>query len=117
MGMVDGELVAAAGRHLMAILGREGEVVYGERFYDGTRATRESLARGMGLTQDDEDWNAPEIFIDVATVQLERAGLVATARTGGELADGEPDFRIALTEAGRAFIAAGKEFGYGDAML
>jgi hypothetical protein len=102
-----------AGDHLLSLLKAEGSVPY-SRFYDGEDVTHDRLREALGL---EDDWYSPEVLMDVAAAQFEKAGLVTIEPLAAKLADDEQDYRISLTDEGRAFLASSKPFPYRDVDL
>jgi hypothetical protein len=86
------------------------EVRY-SRFYDGTDEVHEKLIADMGYPKDGEDDvpECPEILIDLAASELARQGFVKLTLLDEELADGEPNYLIGLTEPGIAKMMNGEE--------
>src|SRR5262245_38824059 len=53
-------------------------------------------------------------LIDLASIQLQEAGLVTTRELPEELGDGQSDYLVELTDAGKALLASGGKFEYKD---
>jgi hypothetical protein len=102
--------IERAGLHLLDLLQVEGEV-RSERFYDGTQETEDRLGQLFGIKRGEE---SAGLVMDWAVEQLEVAGLVEMVELPEELSDGTNDYRISLTDAGRAFLASGKKFQFRD---
>jgi hypothetical protein len=114
--------IKAAGDYLLSVLKAEKKVVY-SRFYNAEPGTDVALVHGMWpflMSQavghrgelDDSDRErlleeAP-LLLEWAAWQLVDLGAVKTALKGSKLIDGEPDFRIELTERGMRFIEEGE---------
>ena len=119
--------IKAAGDYLLSVLEAELEVAY-SRFYNAEPGTDVALVDGMWpflmsqpvehrgeLDDGDKEGLREEahMLLEWAAWQLEDLGVVKiTTLSGSELIDGEPDFRIELTERGLRFIEEGKTFGY-----
>lgn len=119
--------IKAAGDYLLGVLKAELEVAY-SRFYNAEPGTDVSLVDRMWPFLESQpveyrgklDESVKEQLLDEAHVllewaawQLEDLGVVKiTTLKGSELIDGEPDFRIELTERGMRFIEEGETFGY-----
>ena len=119
--------IKAAGDYLLSVLKAEKEVVY-SRFYNAEPGTNAALVHGMwpflmsqpveqrGELDDGDKERLREeahVLLEWAAWQLEDLGVVKiTTLKGSELIDGEPDFRIELTERGMRFIEEGETFGY-----
>ncbi|MGZ3412258.1 MAG: hypothetical protein ACXWNX_00190 [Isosphaeraceae bacterium] len=119
--------IKAAGDYLLGVLKAELEVAY-SRFYNAEPGTDVSLVDRMwpflmsqpvehrGELDDGDKERLREeahMLLEWAAWQLEDLGIVEiTTLKGSELIDGEPDFRIELTERGMRFIEEGKTFGY-----
>ena len=119
--------IKAAGDYLLSVLKAEKEVVY-SRFYNAEPGTDVALVHGMWpflMSQpveqrgelDDGDkerlLEEAHVLLEWAAWQLEDLGVVKiTTLKGSKLIDGEPDFRIELTERGMRFIEEGETFGY-----
>ena len=119
--------IKAAGDYLLSVLEAELEVAY-SRFYNAEPGTDVALVDGMwpflmsqpvehrGELDDGDKERLREeahVLLEWAAWQLEDLGIVEiTTLKGSELIDGEPDFRIELTERGLRFIEEGKTFGY-----
>jgi hypothetical protein len=119
--------IKAAGDYLLSVLKGERAVSY-SRFYNAKPGTAVALAEAMWpflisqpvadrgeLDEGDEEQLIEEahVLLDWAAEQLDDLGVVRlTFLEGPRLIDGEPDFRIELTERGRRFIEEGESFGY-----
>jgi hypothetical protein len=111
------------------VLKTERAVPY-SRFYNDKPGTEEALADAVWpflasqpvedrgeLDERDKERLVEEahVYLDWAAEQLDDLGVVRITRLDGpELIDGEPDFRIELTERGNRFIEDGETFGYRD---
>lgn len=98
MGYIPREPIERAGAHLLSVLRAEQSVCY-SRFYDGGDETHDLLCRALGL---ENDWYSAETLMDEAAAQLADAGVVAIVSLSQVLADGQQDYRITLTDKGRA---------------
>src|SRR5262249_2493869 len=114
MGFSYAHNIEKAGGYLLALLQVENSVRY-SRVYDGTDATEEALLRGMGfgpaIDGDTEDDYVPDnaaTLMDLAVAELKQGGIVKTTVLDDQLADGEPDYLIELTDKGRAFLESGE---------
>lgn len=110
---IPNELLNQAGAYLLSVLKQETPIRY-SRFYDGTDATRHKLIAGVGIDERDADWYSVEAIIDDAVVLFEHIGVVERRLLEERLADGEPDYEIALTDKGRQFVARRKRFCFPD---
>jgi hypothetical protein len=65
----------------------------------------------MGYPKDGDDYmpDNPEFLMDLVANELERQGLVKITFLDEELADGEPDYLIELTEEGIEKMIDGEE--------
>ncbi len=109
MGWVYAPDIKKAADYLLGVLSRDSEVRY-SRFYDGEDETHDGLIKAMGYPEEGEDFepDCPELLIDLAAWALKEQGFVETTELEDELADGEPDYRIALTEEGARKLAGGQ---------
>ena len=114
--------IKAAGDYLLSVLEAELEVAY-SRFYNAEPGTDVALVDGMWpflmsqpveqrgeLDDGDKEGLREEahMLLEWAAWQLEDLGVVKiTTLSGSELIDGEPDFRIELTERGTALHRGG----------
>jgi hypothetical protein len=119
--------IRAAGAYLLQVLKTEEQVPY-SRFYNASPGTASALAEGMWpflMAQPAEDRGELDdvnkeslrdeghVVLEWAAEQLADLGVVKiTTLEGTELIDGEPDFRIELTERGNRFIEEGESFRY-----
>ncbi len=113
MGWVYATQMMPAGAYLLGILETEGSVPFSRFYNDDTDYA--ALAKAAGLDECDEDH--AHILIEFAAGQMERAGIVSFATLPQQLIDGERDYLITLTEAGRELLRSGKAFGYRDMCL
>lgn len=111
MGWLSSSNLGAAGKHLMEVLAAEGGKVRYSRFYDGKDEKHEELMKALGL---DSDWVSPELLMDESIGLLEKAGFVTTTFLSEKLADGEPNYEIALTVAGWELARSGKTLQFPD---
>lgn len=102
MGYLDATVIEKAGNYLLSVLVAKNSAPY-STFYDGTDETHERLCELTGL----DDWYGPEGVVDEAAYQLEALGIVTIRELDSELADGELDYLIELTEAGRQKLEHG----------
>jgi hypothetical protein len=114
--------ITATGLYLLEILGREGAVNY-SRFYGSDPATEDALVTGALAHFPREDLDEfterglrdeGHVALERAAWQLEAFGIVRIQelRAAPRLIDGEPDYRIELTERGRAALANGLTFKF-----
>lgn len=115
MGYICADYMTPASKHLLNLLKEKGTIHYGGTYYDISDERLEKIRKEMGFTEDDpEDTSYPPILIDFVVGQLERKGLVITEQLDEEMSDGEPDYTITLTEAGRGFVESGQAFKHWD---
>ena len=112
MGWVYRHSLGQASKHVLNVLKEKTTIRYSDHYYDGTTELHERVAKEMGFEETYHD-EFP-ILVDIAVGQLEREGLVATEILTETMSDGEPDYTITLTEAGKAFVARGDEFPHWD---
>ncbi len=106
--------ITATGLYLLEILKAEGAVNY-SRFYGAAKEIEDALVAGALRHHPPGEPNERclremgHVALERAAWQLEAFGVVkvTTLPDAPELIDGEPDFRIELTEAGRKLLAAG----------
>ena len=119
--------IKAAGDYLLSVLEADRAVSY-SRFYNDDPGTDVALAEAMrpflvsqpvedrgelGEGVEDDLVEEAHVLLDWAAEQLADLGVVTiTPLQGTRLIDGEPDFRIELTERGRRFLEEGESFGY-----
>lgn len=112
MGAVYAHNIENAAKRILAILAERDFVDYSE-FYDGSDERSLALRVEIGLEPDDE-WNCPELLVDVAVAQLSKQGVVTTTKLRSKLADDEPDYRIAWTERAPELVKQGLRFWDAD---
>ena len=117
MGYVNSGRLKIPGKHLLNVLSKEGSVRYSRFYGHGTEI--EDLARQLREMGDDHNNLDDEahVVIEFAAAQMEDKGLVTFTDLDDDLEDGEKDFLISLTDAGRDFIASGKDFEHWDMYL
>ena len=119
--------IKAAGDYLLSVLKADRIVSY-SRFYNAAPGTDVDLADGIWpflvsqpaefrgeLDEGDRERliEGAHVLLEWAAWQLADLGVVKIKDgDGSELIDGEPDFRIELTERGSRFIENGETFGY-----
>jgi hypothetical protein len=116
MGVSPADVIQSAGEYLLSRLLEANSLQY-STFYDGEDVTHDQLCRAIGLVDEDgepDDWYSAEALIDLAVVQLEEQGILATEQLNSKLADGEPDYLIELIPNGRAKLLAGFKPTYRD---
>ena len=111
MACIPQDDIAAAGTYLTKVLLEKGTVDY-SYFYNEEPGTEEMVM--LGVYGDLNHPNAEEAhgFIDWATHQLVDQGIVFSRELDSKLKDGEPDYRITLTDAGRYFLETGQRPRY-----
>ena len=108
MGCVYKNEITKAGRFLFNLLRNGDGVVDYSSFYDGTEETSKKMQ--FLIHGEEDDYVSVELLIDLAADQLKKHGVVKTTVLDVELADGEQDYRIELTEFGRASDCAFPQF-------
>jgi hypothetical protein len=112
MGYFDGYKIASAGEYLMFFLLESPDDSHSGKYsdlYDGTDQRHKDLTESVGFK---DDYDSPELAIDLAVAQLEEAGLVVTTPLEGSLTDGEPDYLMTLTPEGLAFLEQNRVFPF-----
>ena len=97
MAATPANVIKDGAHYLLSVLESESSVPY-SRFYDGEDDTHAALNKALGL---EDDWYCAEVILDLAVSQLEEQGLVTTTPLDTFLADGESDYLIAITDAGK----------------
>jgi hypothetical protein len=105
MGWYPGHIIEKAAAFLMDELVQRSPRRYSE-YYDGEDKTHDHLREVLGL---EDDQHPAELGLDLACFVLENEGLVEKDQVNEKLADGDPDYTIALTAAGRRFHSAGRK--------
>lgn len=113
MGYRPGELIAQAAQHVLTVLLENRSILY-SHFYDGTEETEARICEGIGISVEDGEWYSAEALIDNAAAQLEQQGIVELDWLETRLMDGEPDYRITLTAAGRMALQSGAPLKFYD---
>ncbi|MFO0796050.1 MAG: hypothetical protein U0804_01170 [Gemmataceae bacterium] len=116
--------IRAAGHHLLDVLAAEKAVNY-SRFYNLDRGCDVALAAALWghveRTGNESGYEGPgdyslveycHILVEEGAWQLEDLGVVSIVFQQTPLADGEPDFRITLTERGEEFLSEGRPLGF-----
>ena len=118
MGTAYEQNIERAGRYLLGLLKSEAAVCF-SRFFDGSDETQADLIKGVGFEPHDEDdlSDCPEAIMDAAVAQLEQGGMVRTEELSELLADEHNDYRIELTEKGRALLERGGRFVFRSVIL
>ena len=106
MGLRPAELIGQAATYLLSILETSRTIEY-SAFYDGTEETNRKLCAGIGISPEDGEWYSAEALMDNAVGQLEQQGIVQTEFLEDLLPDDEPNYRITLTDSGRALFKRG----------
>jgi hypothetical protein len=116
--MITIEGIRATGKYLLDVLKAEKTVRY-SRFYNEAPETVERLVAGaLPFVRDLEACDATlleeqgHVMLDFAAWQLEDLGIVRLTFIDEKLIDGEPDFKIELTETGAHVLANGLTFGF-----
>jgi hypothetical protein len=114
--MIEG--IRATGLYLLEVLKSEKVVRY-SRFYNNTPGTEDHLVAGaMPFLVDSKARDLETIreeghvLLEYAAWQLEDLGIVRIEELDENLVDGEPDFKIELTEKGSQVLADGLAFGF-----
>jgi hypothetical protein len=105
MGWYPGDIIEKAAAFLMDELVQRSPRRYSE-YYDGQDKTHAHLIEVLGL---EDDTCSAELGLDLAVFVLENEALVEKEEVDETLVDGEPDYTIALTAAGRQFHSAGRK--------
>jgi hypothetical protein len=105
MGWYPGHIIEKAAAFLLDELAQRSPRRYSE-FYDGEDKTHDRLLEVLGL---DDEYCSAELGLDLAVFVLENEGLVEKDDLAEKLADGEPDYTLTLTAAGRRFHRAGQK--------
>jgi hypothetical protein len=105
MGWYPGDIIEKAAAFLMDELVQRSPRRYSE-YYDGQDKTHAHLIEVLGL---EDDTCSAELGLDLAVFVLENEGLVEKEEVDETLVDGEPDYTIVLTAAGRKFHRAGRK--------
>ncbi len=113
MGLRPSELIEQAAPHLLAVLQTQGSILYSSS-YDGSEEANARLWKGIGISVEDGEWYSAEALVDNAAAQLEQQGIVELKWLETRLFDDEPDYRIALTDAGRSVLQAGTRLSFYD---
>ena len=110
MGYVYAGSIQKAGEHVLSLLKGKPTIRYSEHFYDGSEETEARLRE----TLDVDEYESVENLVDVAVWQLEKMGYVTTTILDSEMADGEKDYEISLSQSGIKMIEDGTEPRYFD---
>jgi len=105
MGWYPGHIIEKAAAFLMDELAQRSPRRYSE-YYDGQDKTHDHLREVLGL---EDDSCSAELGLDLAVFVLENECLVEKDQVDEKLADGEADYTVALTAAGRKFHSAGRK--------
>ena len=102
------ELVAKAGKYLYDFLlnGEEGLTLQYSSFY-GSHPDLESDLKGI-FDDDDVAEDEKHIYLEWAAHELQEHGYVKIQELDTTLMDGEPDYSMSLTDAGREMLKKGK---------
>ncbi|MDC0936267.1 hypothetical protein OAS39_08255 [Pirellulales bacterium] len=100
MRPVHEEQLIGPARYVLRSLDSCLAVRYSKRFYDGSLALHEQLINEIGVTSE-EDAAQIESLLDEAIDQLEEQGIVKITPLDTNLADGDKDTVIELTETGK----------------
>jgi hypothetical protein len=111
-------VIAPAGCYLLSVLTAEGPVTY-RRFYDHSPGRDREVAEGIlaRMEQPEEDeldrlLEEGHLLVEWAAWQLQDFAAVTITPLTTLLPDGEPDYRIELTEKGRELVGAPGAFKY-----
>src|ERR1035437_9382989 len=103
MGWYPRDIIVKAAAFLMDELSQQSPRRYSE-YYDGEEKTHDRLLQVLGQ---EADHYSAELGLDLAVFVLENEGLVEKVDQERNLVDGEKDYTIVLTAAGRRFYRAG----------
>lgn len=107
MGAVYGSQIEKPGEYVLSLLRESPSIIYSKHFFDGTEELQKRIVREMELDEDLADQVA--CLVDIAVWQLADQGLVTTTKLEEFMTDGEHDYRIELTEKGRALLADSRD--------
>jgi hypothetical protein len=115
MSCFPAEKIASTAEFLLHFLNQspDGSAAY-SLLYDGTDEQHGHLIGYCGF---EDDYDSPELAIDLAAQQLAEAGFITIIPLDTELPDGEPDYLMRITEAGLAFVLSEKPFRARDVEL
>ena len=111
MGCRPADMIEKAAKYLVSILMEKGKIDY-DYFYDGEERTRSKLIEGIGITCEQADRHCAEALMDNAAYELEEQDVVEIEEIDSILADGNPNYRITLTEKGREKITNGEKLEF-----
>jgi hypothetical protein len=114
MGYTPASRIESGAKYLLSLLVQESPIRYSQ-FYDGLEETSGKLAEAIGLEEDLRNLFCAEHIIDLAVYELLEQGLVQTKQLNKKLVDGEPDYEISLTPAGKKAYAQNVKIKFWDA--
>lgn len=112
MGLSPAHMIEGAADYVLRILRDQRQITY-RQFYDGTNDTATKIEQAI-VSDEGRGWYSAEGLIDIAVSQLEQQGVVETTPLDDILADGEPNYSIALTALGADALAGKVKLTYWD---
>jgi len=113
MGLLNQNIVSSAGKYLVSHLETK-PIIDTDAFFDGSEELDERLIEEMkqfGL--EDYRESNPGLYIDVAAIQLEKAGFIEMKDVGLLTAcDCSPRYEISLSPSGKRMFSTVKNFQF-----
>jgi hypothetical protein len=97
---------------VLKVLKQKGSIRFNENFFfDGRKEQVKQLHKAMGFVNEIEYFRVP-VLADCAVELFQRDNLVRIDELPRVMLGGAHDYRITLTEKGKALVESGAEFAY-----